>query len=536
MAFNCAHVVNGQRSCSSYGSLDTFIQWLGLVEYDYLDPVGPTTAHIRYSNIVPLSWDDPYIAFKPEGVGYPGFRGSDDRHPIFVSRQIHLVLTYVLLLAIAYLTIWVYGSQALLVLAPLILLSVAPEQYSQTALSLPNALNAMLTFGAVTFAMVFCDRWERRWLLASAVCLALGFNFKIDIVLMLLAPALALAVAWFRRGFRFAFVSAAEAAVLFVAVFIATNPGSLIAPIQEVRGSYHFLWEYDSPGASTVNVLPNLLRLSQFITSSLFWAGAPPLAGPATLGVGAAAVLCLTRVPKKRAWPIVAIGVCVALVAWAAVVVKGPAPDRYFLNGYAACMAAIGMGLVLHWRTEGRRPRQVAYVIVALIGVSYLSHAALQSWSSSAVYASTKAFGGFDPAHHRNQAENEAVKLIRQGNYMPLVLVDQHSYTDLRPLRVRGVDARYINMVNSDKVIDELRASGRYLIIFSRGTYDKRFGIYQEWMGDWSSELRSQYDAYKTKLTTLPVIHHFRGKPQLVISSAPIDPDDDMYLSVLTVP
>ena len=56
------------------------------------------------------------------------------------------------MLAIGLAAIAVMGARAAYVLPPLLLLSVAPEVYLQTTLSLPNAINAFLTFAVVLFA------------------------------------------------------------------------------------------------------------------------------------------------------------------------------------------------------------------------------------------------------------------------------------------------------------------------------------------------------------------------------------------------
>ena len=85
--YNNAHVLVRPASDRTfrYGSIDTFLQWIGIVGYDYLSYIGATHGHLRYSNHVPASWSDPYISFGEQTWGQPDynyFRGTDDRNPI----------------------------------------------------------------------------------------------------------------------------------------------------------------------------------------------------------------------------------------------------------------------------------------------------------------------------------------------------------------------------------------------------------------------------------------------------------------------
>ena len=225
--YNNAHVLVRPASDRSfrYGSIDTFLQWIGIVGYNYLSYIGATHGHLRYSNHVPASWSDPYIPFGEKTWGTPDynyFRGTDDRNPIFISRRLHLAFAYCVMLAIGLAAIAVIGARAGYVLPPLLLLSVAPEVYLQTTLSLPNAINAFLTFAVVLFAMLSVDRGQVRYLLLSAACFAIGLNFKPDIAPVGGAIVLALGVFVLQGQHRFALLSSVKAAVLGGAVFTIT--------------------------------------------------------------------------------------------------------------------------------------------------------------------------------------------------------------------------------------------------------------------------------------------------------------------------
>src|SRR5262245_29593296 len=63
--FNSAHVVSGPTANQSwrYGSIDQFMSWVAIVYFNYFDEVGRNHTHISYSNNVPPSWDNPFLAF-----------------------------------------------------------------------------------------------------------------------------------------------------------------------------------------------------------------------------------------------------------------------------------------------------------------------------------------------------------------------------------------------------------------------------------------------------------------------------------------
>ena len=233
--YTTAYVIGDDYRTYRYGSLHTSLQLAAVVWHDYLDPVGRKFPHIRYSNNVPASWNDPYLSYGEKtwvGVDYNYFRGTDDRQAIFLSRQLHLTFAYAIILILGALAIRALNESAAFIIVPLLVLTVAPEQYFQLTQSLPTGINAVLAFGCVFFAMLFCLRLQVRDLVLSAACLAIGLNFKVTIVTMAAAPGLAIVYALWRRGFTFAVKSGLIAAVCAGVLFIVTAPSVVFAPIQ----------------------------------------------------------------------------------------------------------------------------------------------------------------------------------------------------------------------------------------------------------------------------------------------------------------
>ena len=522
--YNNAHVLVRPASDRSfrYGSIDTFLQWIGIVGYDYLSYLGATHSHFRYSNHVPASWSDPFISFD-EKTRYNYFRGTDDRNPIFISRRLHLAFAYCVVLAIGLTAIAVMGARAAYVLLPLLLLSVAPEVYLQTALSLPNAINAFLTFAVVLFAMLSVDRGQVRYLLLSAACFAIGLNFKPDIIPVGGAIALALCVFVLQGQNRFALLSGVKAAVLGGAVFTITDPLFFTDPVNNTRIIYHEILHQAYRAAQQHYVITNLTLLNEFLSSSLFCG--------VGIGLPFAIIIilsCLGTAAVKHTQPYmtVAIGFAVALVAWGSIVLKVYyVEDRYYLNGLAAFLAAVAMGLML---IERGRWRHGARIALAVIFVAYCSYATVRASDSLAMYSRYREAGGFDPQDHRTQASLLAIKTVKEAGYAPTVLVDQHAYIDLFPFRRAGIDARYINLRNVEAVISSLPHGKKYLILYGHGDYS--------YSSEWSQDLREAYDAYQARLSQSPVLRHYAGRRPNLLGIGPVNADAEVTVAILAIP
>jgi hypothetical protein len=540
--FNSAYVVP-QNSADAlrtyrYGSIDTFIQWTAIVWFNFFDRVGPQFAHIRYSNIAPESWDDPYLPYREKtwnGPDYNYFRGVDDRQPIFISRQLHLITFYLVFLIIGYSVILIYGLRSIFALVGLLILSTAPEEYFQATQSLPNGINAILTFGSVLFAMIFCDQRRLRYLIASVVFLAVGINFKADVVLIGLAPMFALLLTSVREGLRFILLATLTACVVFISVFITADPAVVLHPKQDIGIQSWVLLNTGGSHGVFINSLPsNIYRLGKFTAKSVIWTGIGPV-GALIVGIATLAALLMAGYRRTYAAVIPLIGAGVGISAWAAVVLKGAnIADRYLLNGLAALLASVVMSLILSASTKSR----AHFVVVALLLVGlarYASYAAVLSRDALVGHDRVTAFGRLDPVHNRNLATTAAIRLAQKQGYERVVLVDQHSYLDLRAFRINDLEPKYVNLADFNEVIARLPPGKRYVVVFSRGDYTVARDRIRE-AGEWSAGTKEAYDIYLAELLNLPNLRHFLGKPQRLLYASPVEPDDEMFISVLSTP
>jgi hypothetical protein len=534
--YNAAYVNSGPvaERVYRYGSLDTFMQWAAIAGYEKRDAIGRAYPHIRYANHVPASWNDPGAALGDktwDGADYNYFRGSDDRQPIFVSRQIHFTFAYVVLAALGLALIAALDSGAIPVLAPLLLLIAAPEMQFQVSQSLPNAINTLLVFGVVFFAMLYAQRQRRSDLTVSLALLALGMNFKSDIIIAAGAPGMAFILVCLRRGLGAAWRDLVPGVLAGAAIILATDPDMLRHPVMTLRVKYHILMGAAGGGADRSYIAVNWHNFRDFLDSVFLWRGLGGVIAPLFAACVLVSVFVAAAWKRTGTGLIAPIGAAVTCVAWGVIILKAPgASDRYFLNGLAAFLATGAMSLFLLSKAGWRRTVQGAAVLVALV---YAGHLVLQDRDSLALARANAATSGFDPAHQRTLASLDAVKLAQASGFHGKVLVDQHSYIDLRPFRLHGIDARYVNMDTWAAVKASLDPAQDHLVVFARGTDATQGNSWRPWMGDWPAETRSKYRAYQAQLVALSVRKHYRGTPHEVLSTAPIEPNTEMFVSVI---
>jgi len=261
------------------------------------------------------------------------------------------------------------------------------------------------------------------------------------------------------------------------------------------------------------------------------WRGAGGILAPLGVFLSITIVFVLAVWKRTAHALIIAVGASATILAWAVVLRTPGAADRHFINGLATYFAMIGMALV--FMARGERPRRiVAQIGVAALALIWGAHALARTNDSLATARVFAKYENFDPAHHRNLASLDAVRLAMSPGFQREVLVDQHSYIDLRLFRTHGIGAKYINMDNIGSQLAALDTSRKYVVVFARGSYNAKLEYWPK--SHWETNLKQRYDAYQMRLLSLPVAKHYEGPPQAVLSGAPVAPRDDIFVSVIT--
>ena len=126
----------------------------------------------------------------------------------------------------------------------------------------------------------------------------------------------------------------------------------------------------------------------------------------------------------------------------------------------------------------------------------------------------------------RNQAVLEIIRLIESGNYAKQVIVDQHSYTDVRAFLEKGIPVKLINVFNfqtgarrDQEAINNARA-----LRTGKGSGSAA------WHGQWNEQDSALYDRYLNYLLGFQTVAKFGSSPMFLLDWGPVDPDDEVVI------
>ncbi len=547
--YNNARVVSGPYVALSfrYGSLDTFLQILATQYFLLFDPDGPSEDHYAVSNNNLSSFTNRHVEF--DGMadatfGYSYFRGLDDHQPIFLSRQIHLAVTYGLALLIGALALYYLGTYALLLLLPLCCLTVNTEMVAQAGAALPNAINAVIAFGITQLGFLAVAERRESCLYIGAALVAIAGNMKIDAILLGGVLGLAILVSGWRAGLaglgRQVLLSAGIFALVYTVTDpqVLTNPGTLL-----VRAKSAGLFVGQAPLGLAATAYQNLDMLRLFLEINLVpWNTGDMPAGMMSIGLVvlalAASAIALWR--RRADLAALAIPAAALLLLWLyPMLTITTFYPRYYLNGLGALYALIGAALVMVSRLRTLAGRACVVTILALLLVQYVT--LMSAHRAAAAQVEAKAFyvgvgdrrDSFARGFTRTEIERRAIEAWQSGGYDRTILVDQHGYFDLRMLRLSGMRPVYVNLFNDEEVLRGLDRSVDHLLLLSPGSYATDPSWWRPWMTRWTPETERRYETYRARLDAFPVREEIAGPPQRLLWAGPVTPDDRMVLAVI---
>jgi hypothetical protein len=423
---------------------------------------------------------------------------------------------------------------ALFVIAPLLWFTLSEGYVYYACLALPNAWNALL---AIIVFVALMDVIERRRLIGlyiSSALLGLGVNIKVDFI-VLGAPIIATWVLGdFDRGSPFGMrLRAAVVCMLsFLAVLVLTNPRLVYATPFVISEQFRLL---HSVSSGSPNISYNWVQLiNAFLTESLGapWNVAKLHSLSAATGLGVCLLFPLAVMfsseldaAKKRA--ILLILTTFYLFLWLLPLLRADrAYDRYFQSGSGIAMVSIGYACCYFWKKHSMVGRCVGLSILCLCVGFYVARAKQLALRDDELRAHLVE-GGLDASWSRNQAVVKMIGLIEGGNYPKKVIVDQHSYTDVRAFLEKGISVTLINVFNYKDEIETLQATAEPIL----GLYVPGEGKGSlNWMGKWNEEEQSRYDEYLQYLSTCETLAKVAGKPMFLLDWAPVDYDDAVVI------
>ena len=547
--YNGARVLAGPTAnwIYRYGTLDTALQLAALDYFLTFDPAGAGYRHIAYANNDPGSLNDEFYAFRdiqPNELGYAYFRGIDDHRPIALSRWLHFATFYGLVALAGLLCIRLLGMEAVWLLLPMLCLTLGTEVFEQAAISLPNGINAVLSFSIVAALCLAGTLGRPRLLYLAAALLAVALNFKVDMAPVGIVLGLALLLQDRQDGWRPVLRRCLTAAMIFVLVLIATDPLLIIDPAAAVKFLVPPVHHMAGDTGPSVRFFGNLVLLAQLLKWDLlpnalqFWV--PTIALPIVLFLATAIVIFLLR-RRPALLRLLLLPALAVLLLWGpSLLLTQDYYGRYALNGVAALYALAGVALLGFRRSADPTARRLAVVLAllllgqyAVLGRDGILHAR-QAEAADRMVLWGEGNSGWSQEQTRNIVEWRAVDTFVAGGYSQVVLVDQHAYLDLRPLRLAGLTPVFVNLDTLDHVLATLDPAAPHLLVYSPGSYGTDPTWWRPWMLRWSPEIEHRYDGYRATVEGFPVLYDTGGPAQRLLWTGPVGQFDRMVLA--TVP
>lgn len=522
----------------TYGSLDTALHALSQFAVSHFTASGRTLVRHSFSNAVLPSLDNPDLAQGEKtwaGPDYAWFRGFNSRDSIFVARELYAAVIFALGCLLGGLAIWLLGAQAPPLLVSTLFLLATPLFVGQACQAVPNAINCLLVTASFLVAIVAVLQARPRMFAVAAILFPLALNMKIDVAPfgLFLAAAYAATLFLAQASLRAAMVLSAKLLAIFALAFVASRPGMLVDPAGELSGQMR-MFSILAPEVGTPELRFAVFQktLDDFVFS-VMGSGLPAPWGLVIASAAVALFLWLLAMqndlsPARRRWAGLLVLLALAIL-WATPILTAVKPyPRYFLNGAGVVSVLLGLSTVFALRRGNVARRRAGLALAAVLGGVALANVA-DAYARGRKLAEALARNeGLDPAYSRNRASLEMVRWIRQGRYLPEVLVDQHSYTDLGVFANNGIKATYVNVLNYAQVLRDVSRPTLVLYVPASGyrRQDPRWAENRRWRSrdvDWTG--------YEAALGSLRKRLELRGGIMDSFSIAPVDPLDGVVVA-----
>jgi hypothetical protein len=480
-SFNSSRVLSSPEShrCYRYGSLDVARYIAGSAYYHYFDPVGKTGHVYTYSNNRPESLDDPYFAkregaAKPRTVGpdFSYYRGVTEREPIFYARKFYAATVFVAhALAVGLLLFYWRSQSAVLVLLPLAVYSNI-YFFGEAALARGNAFNSICAATIFYLLAAWLIQRKTSALYLACTTVALGVAHKFDFLAYGLPVAIAGIGGALQEPLRWRALLriAAFCFLAFLVPLLVFWPFLAIEPWAELKPQLDTL---KSIGGGTRDwatrvgdfavFSANAFRMSDQVWSPLMRNVVPF----AVMGTIPLLFFTLTQLRLSTRFLLALIAFCAPL-HWAYIHANSwSIVPRYLLTGLLLNVAALAVVLQF-WFTGNRWwQRILASLVVIAVFLGALKLHGDRKFMTMIVENSLRDGRGLWFGNSRNKAVLAAVDLAKTDGFSPVVLVDQHSYTDIRYLRAQGLDPQLVHALALEERMAKLDRSKSHVIIFA---------------------------------------------------------------------
>jgi hypothetical protein len=535
--FNSSRVLSSPESyrCYRYGTLDTARFIAANFYYQYFDPIGKVNPTHTFSNNRPASLDDPFFVFREAaenpptlGPDYCYFRGVNDRESILIARRIYVVSVFIATTVLVFLLLYYFREKSsLLPLAPVLLLCNF-DFFSDAAWARPNAFIGVCALTIFFLLFSFITKGKQSALYLACGFVALGTAHKIDFLFYSLPVAMVALVAPLsnERPFRRMASIAAACLLAFLLPLLCFWPMLMISPVAELTPHIKVLLAIGAAASARnwsarINEFAEFARHAFHMDSSA-WSAMSRNTIPMAVAFSLPFLfLTCTTVPFRTRLTLFALALFgplhwsyIYMNAWMIV-------PRYMLSGMAFLMATIFC--VMHiWVSSGIRWQRMLAVLLGLSTAleGYRLHQDSRFMVRLAEGSLATGRGLWED-NTRNMAVRRTVKLFQSGRFSNVVLVDQHSYIDLRYLIMNDLQPRYVHAGNFADILSTLPTGKTYLLLFTPGETSPPVGSMATLTSEDPSFSRS-YQEYRKTAEALPLLDEFGTTQFYVLDWGPI--------------
>jgi hypothetical protein len=531
----------------SYGALDTFEFILARKWHEMFDQKAEILRGPLWANGVPESFQDDKLLLGDRtwssyaAIDYNYARGICDRSVIITTRKIDFIVTYSLLGLFFAFVIYMLGIRGIAVCIPVTWLLFSYVFRWSVVRALPGA-QATILAGVIFYLLWLALKTKSTCFLhISAALCAISVNLKIDSIMMGVPIFLTYLLVHLRpySGFAFRKFAAASfvAAGFFLGTLVLTNWDLAIRPRSTINSEMKLLFYVGS--GKGVDLNKNIELFGDFLHDNLV---SPFLAGlsaksrwkwvflSAGLGITGLCVVLAKSLKGEIRISMIVITIVTLAVLWAIPIFRVPIIyERYFAPGLAVMLVAFGFAsclFVKSFRIEQSFPLWGVLLLGTIFCIA--NSRSLVDASQSFRRELAENFG-LDPAISRNRATVAIWNLLKTGKYDKHVIIDQHSYTDLRFFFDRHLPVAMINAWNFRKVLDGLKHCQKPILgLYVPGVYADN--SVPSRVGEWTPEWAKNYDDFHEELASFPRLYNFDGNRMKLLDWSPVLEGDSVFV------
>jgi hypothetical protein len=405
--------------------------------------------------------------------------------------------------------------------------------------ALPSMQNVILMTILTIFLVKVLDKSLYKYIIFSLVVFAAGLNLKIDCLFFIFPLGFAISSALYK--YKKQGLEIKKKVLILVTIFISSlflfKPSLFWRPVAEIKSQLKPLIKH----SGKTDFSSNLMDFNDFASnniSQLFNLGdGRSIYAIFFLIICALLFVYLFRKKETRHFSLIpAVALLQTLFIGGSVDKIYP---RYFLYGWSLLFLSVGISFGQFFnqlQKKSTKPRYYFFLIFFLLLIVNLTFSSLKIYSQyQSETSALELENHLSPSFTRNQASVLAIQEIEKSKYSKAILVDQHSYIDLRIFYKHNLNPIYINKYNYKEVLEKFQSnlseneSAILLVVPGQAN------VIASWMGHWDAESQSEYKGYLNKLSIFKLLKVVKGDKEFeLLDASPVPRSNNVEVRLVT--